>query len=163
MSQEFRCRACNATEHGLILDMGTVPLANAFVADESGREDRNLEPLKLVMCLECSMLQIRDEVAREKLFSDYLWMTSTSAGAKKHAMWLSDRLRDRFGSSSGKPFLVEIASNDGFFLEHYKEAGFDILGVDPSNFADEATARGLTSIRDFFGESVADRTSSSSL
>jgi SAM-dependent methyltransferase len=135
--------------------MGKVPLANAFVPDEAASADRVLEPLALVMCLACGLLQIRDEVPRERLFSDYLWMTSTSAGARRHAAWLSQRIWDRCGGRGYPPFLVEIASNDGFFLQHYREAGFDILGVDPSNFADEAAARGLPSIRDFFGEAVA--------
>jgi SAM-dependent methyltransferase len=153
----FSCRACGAREHELILDMGNVPLANAFVADTADTADRALAPLSLVICLKCSLLQIRDEVPREKLFREYLWMTSTSAGAKRHAEWLSTRLHERHGTGGKRPFLVEIASNDGFFLQHYRDAGFDILGVDPSNFADEADKRGLPSIREFFGESVADR------
>ena len=139
--------------------MGDVPLANAFVKDEQGIEDKTLWPLSLVMCsnLSCRLLQIRDDVPREKLFSNYLWVTSTSAGAKDHAEWLSKRLWDKFGLTSRSPFLVEIASNDGLFLEHFNDVGFEITGVDPSNLADETDARGLTSIRDFFGESVANR------
>lgn len=157
MSNQFTCRACNSTNHEVILDMGNVPLANAFVSDVGGDADKNLEPLCLVMCTNCTMLQIREEVDREKLFSDYLWMTSTSVGAKNHAEWLSARLKERYGQTGSPPFLVEIASNDGFFLQHFRDVGFDILGVDPSNFADEASARGLESIRDFFGESIADQ------
>jgi SAM-dependent methyltransferase len=157
----FSCRACGAREHELILDMGNVPLANAFVADASGTADQERAPLALVICLKCSLLQIRDEVPREKLFKEYLWMTSTSAGAKRHAEWLSARLRERYGAEGKRPFLVEVASNDGFFLQHYRDAGFDILGVDPSNFAVEADKRGLPSIRDFFGEAVAKRILSS--
>jgi len=157
MKDQFTCRACNSSDHEVILDMGNVPLANSFVSDESGDADKSLEPLSLVMCTSCTMLQIRDEVPREKLFGEYLWMTSTSAGAKKHAEWLSTRLYERHGQTESPPFLVEIASNDGFLLQHFRDVGFEILGVDPSNFADEATARGLTSIRDFFGESIADQ------
>lgn len=155
----FSCRACGSNDYHMLLNMGDVPLANAFVKDEQGIEDKTLWPLSLVMCsnLICRLLQIREDVPREKLFSDYLWVTSTSAGAKDHAEWLSRKLWDKFGSTSKSPFLVEIASNDGFFLEHYKDVGFKITGVDPSNLADEANDRGLTSIRDFFGESVANR------
>ena len=157
MKKQFVCRACRESQHETILDMGEVPLANAFVSSaESGNEDQTLQPLQLVMCLSCSLLQIRDDVPREKLFSDYLWMTSTSAGAKRHAQWLSSRLWDRFGQLDSSPFLVEIASNDGFFLRHFKDVGFNILGVDPSNFADDADANGLTSIRDFFGAAIAE-------
>jgi|APSaa5957512535_1039671.scaffolds.fasta_scaffold58493_2 SAM-dependent methyltransferase len=158
-TKEFKCRACGSSHYHMLLNMGDVPLANAFVKDEQGIEDKSRWPLSLVMCSSssCRLLQIRDDVPREKLFSDYLWVTSTSAGAKDHAEWLSKQLWDKFGSTNRSPFLVEIASNDGFFLEHYKDVGFKITGVDPSNLADEADARGLTTIRDFFGESVANR------
>jgi SAM-dependent methyltransferase len=157
----FTCRACGNDDYHMLLDMGNVPLANAFVKDEQGTEDKTRWPLSLVMCTNssCRLLQIREDVPREKLFSDsdYLWVTSTSAGAKNHAKSLSRQLWEKFGSTRKNPFLVEIASNDGFFLQHYKEVGFEITGVDPSNLADEANARGLTSIRDFFGESIANR------
>jgi SAM-dependent methyltransferase len=72
-------------------------------------------------------------------------------------VWLSGRLRERHRRNP-RPFLVEVASNEGFFLEHYRRVGgFDILGVDPSNLAAEADQRGIPSIRDFFGRAVASR------
>ena len=78
----FRCRACNSADYTMILDLGVVPLANAFVrGDEDEPADAQREPLALVMCNSCRLLQIRDEVPRAHLFSDYLWRTSTSAGA----------------------------------------------------------------------------------
>ncbi|MCG8428766.1 MAG: class I SAM-dependent methyltransferase [Chromatiales bacterium] len=157
INHEFKCRACNSQNHKMILDMGELPLANAFVKEPTDQDDQFIWPLSLVMCQDCDLLQIKDEMPREKLFSNYLWVTSTSSSAKKHAEWLSEHLWVEFGVNSHheKPFLVEIASNDGFFLEHYRDAGFDILGVDPSNLAEEADNRGLTSIRDFFGKKVA--------
>ncbi|MFQ3250225.1 MAG: hypothetical protein ACI9O6_002063 [Glaciecola sp.] len=157
MDDSFKCLACNNDQYHMVLDMGKVPLANAFVQDNQDTADQHREPLSLVMCPECDLLQIKDEVDRTKLFSNYLWMTSTSAGAKTHAENLSALLWEKFGNDDKAPFLVEVASNDGFFLEHYREVGFDILGVDPSNFAEEADARGLPSIRDFFGVKVVDK------
>ncbi|MDT0593759.1 class I SAM-dependent methyltransferase [Glaciecola petra] len=157
MTDSFKCLACNHEKYHMVLDMGDVPLANAFIKDLSDTADQNREPLSLVMCPECDLLQIKDEVDRTKLFSNYLWMTSTSAGAKAHAEKLSTRLWEKFGSDEKQPFLVEVASNDGFFLEHYRDVGFDILGVDPSNFAQEANDRGVPSIRDFFGVKVVDK------
>lgn len=153
----FACRACDSTSTTVLLDMGKLPLANAFVKSAHDIDDQFTENLTLVMCDSCRLIQIRDEVPREKLFSSYLWVTSTSAGAKKHAMWLSERLKTRH-NPAGNASLVEIASNDGFFLDHYRSiGGFDVLGVDPSNLAEEASRRGLPSIRDFFGTAVAER------
>jgi SAM-dependent methyltransferase len=152
----FVCRACGGAEVVTLLEMGALPLANAFVKAESDTDDLFREQLTLVMCRACSLPQLREEVPPEQLFRSYLWVTSTSAGAARHAVWLAQRLADRYGAP-GRPFLVELASNDGFFLEHYRKAGFDILGIDPSDLALEADARGLPSIREFFSEAVARR------
>lgn len=152
----FACRACRCTDTALLLDLGRLPLANAFVRNESDNDDHFRESLALMMCKQCRLIQIRDEVPREQLYSSFLWVTATSETTKNYARWFSARTRDRYRDSVGR-FLVEIASNDGFFLEHYRADGFDILGVDPSNLAEEADKRGVPSIRDFFGKAVAER------
>jgi len=155
-TSNFTCRGCGSQQIAVLLEMGSLPLANAFVKDPSGTDDHFRESITLVMCEACTLIQIREEVPREKLFGSYLWVSGTSETAKKHAVWLSKRLRERH-YRPGASFLVEVASNDGFFLEHYREAGFDILGVDPSNLAEEADRRGVPSIRTFFGRAVAER------
>jgi SAM-dependent methyltransferase len=152
----FVCRACDSTSTTVLLDLGRLPLANAFIKSPEDYEDRFTESLTLVMCDACRLIQIRDEVPREKLFSSFLWVTATSQTTKDYARWFSARTRERYQKDAGR-FLVEIASNDGFFLEHYRNDGFDILGVDPSNLAEEAAQRGLPSVRDFFGMAVAER------
>jgi SAM-dependent methyltransferase len=153
----FACRACDSTRVALLLDMGRLPLADAFVEPDHGDADQVEENLSLAMCEECGLIQIREEVPREKLFSSYLWVSGTSETAARHAAWLSRRLRERHHQPP-RTFLVEVASNDGFFLERYRDVGgFDVLGVDPSNLAREADERGLPSIRDFFGRAVAER------
>lgn len=153
---QFKCRGCDSERYTILLDMGKLPLANAFVSDEHDDKDQFREKLTLVMCEECRLIQIREEVPREILFGDYLWVTSTATTSRLHAEWLSQWLRERYHGDM-HPFLVEVASNNGFFLEHYRNAGFDILGVDPSNLAEEADQRGLPSIRDFFGREIADK------
>jgi SAM-dependent methyltransferase len=156
MSANFVCRGCDGRQADVLLEMGRLPLANAFVPAAGSTEDRLTADLTLVMCRACRLIQLRDLVPRERLFTSYLWVTGTSATAKRHAEWLSRRLWQRHGGPSRRR-LVEVASNDGFFLRHYREAGFDILGVDPSDLAAEADAQGVPSIRDFFGAAVAER------
>jgi SAM-dependent methyltransferase len=151
----FTCRACGSADITVLLDMGRQPLANAFVRDEADDGDGFREQLTLVMCGSCSMVQLREEVPPEDMFRNYLWVTSTSAAAGAHAKWLSAKLAAM--SPGPDRFLVEVASNDGFFLQHYRDAGFRILGVDPSNLALEADARGLPSVREFFGLDAARR------
>jgi hypothetical protein len=152
----FACRACESEKTTVLLDLGRLPLANAFVRDQNDGADRYTENLTLMMCDSCHLIQIRDEVSRENLFESFLWVTATSETTRAYAPWFSARLKQRY-QASARRFLVEVASNDGFFLDHYRKDGFDILGVDPSNLAEEASQRGLTSIRGFFGRSVAER------
>ncbi|MBI3943117.1 MAG: methyltransferase domain-containing protein, partial [Chloroflexi bacterium] len=154
--KDFTCRGCNSPDYTVLLEMGKLPLANAFVKDDNDKKDSFKEYLTLVMCNHCSLIQIREEVPREILFGDYLWVTGTSTTTRAYAQWFSARLRERYYHEPA-PFLVEVASNDGFFLEHYKNNGFDILGVDPSNLAAEADQRGLPSIRNFFGLAIAEK------
>ena len=151
----FACRACDSPGTTVLLDLGRLPLANAFVKSPSDDDDLFRESLTLVMCDLCHLIQIRDEVPRERLYSSFLWVTATSQTTKDYARWFSARLKEQYQQKAGR-FLVEIASNDGFFLEHYRENGFDILGVDPSDLAEDAARRGLPSLRDFFGKAVAD-------
>ena len=152
----FACRACDSTSTTVLLDLGRLPLANAFVKSPGDDDDLFRENLTVVMCDSCHLIQIRDEVPREKLYSSFLWVTATSQTTKDYARWFSTRLKDKYQKKAGS-FLVEIASNDGFFLEHYRENGFDILGVDPSDLAEDAARRGLPSLRNFFGMAVAER------
>jgi novobiocin biosynthesis protein NovU/D-mycarose 3-C-methyltransferase len=157
VTSPFACRACDATSTSVLLEMGRLPLADAFVASADATDDRFTETLTLVMCDACRLVQIREEVPRDKLFRSYLWVSGTSETARRHAAWLSERLRARHHRQP-RPFLVEVASNDGFFLEHYRRVGgFDILGVDPSNLALEADQQGIPSVRDFFGAAAAGR------
>ncbi len=150
----FSCRCCGSRNRATVLDMGSVPLANDFVAPGDEVGDAFRAPLALVMCRDCCLIQLESLVDRERLFSNYLWVTGTSQAAAQHAPWLAQRLSDRYLETKGN-VLVEIASNDGFFLRHYRDAGFRILGVDPSNVALDADAAGLTSIRGFFGSDIA--------
>ena len=152
----FACRACESAGTTVLLDLGRLPLANAFVKSHNDDDDLFTENLTLVMCDSCHLIQIRDAVPREKLFSSFLWVTATSQTTKDYARWFSARTKERYQKRAGR-FLVEIASNDGFFLERYREDGFDILGVDPCDLAEEAARRGLPSLRDFFGMAVAER------
>ena len=139
----------------MLLDLGSVPLANAFCTSEADTADEFRAPLSLVMCENCRLIQIRDLVPREQLFRTYLWVTGTSNAAADYAAKFANRLRERHLKQRGK-FLVEIASNDGFFLSRYRDAGFDILGVDPADVALDADKNGLPSIREFFGRRVAE-------
>lgn len=153
---EFVCRACDGHRSTTLLDMGSVPLANAFVGPAAPDVDQTLKPLALVICDECSTVQIRDFLSAEELFKEILWVSGTSTATREYAASFAAKLREHHLGKSGD-FLVEIASNDGLLLDMCQREGFRVLGVDPSNVADEANSRGIRTTRAFFGCEVAER------
>ena len=113
-------------------------------------------PLRLLFCLECSTVQLGESVQPEYLFSDYVWVTGTSDMAKEHRNYFLDNALSR--SKKDCPSVVGIGSNDGTFLQRFKNAGCQVLGIDPAkNIAEQATKNGIPTIAEFFNEDVANK------
>ena len=89
--KKFACRACGCTGISVLLDLGQLPLANAFVKNENETDDQFTENLTLIMCGNCKLIQIRDEVPREKLYSSFLPESSASSrpssSSRKMSWW----------------------------------------------------------------------------
>jgi SAM-dependent methyltransferase len=148
------CRSCAGAKLELILDLGATPLANSLVRDAAdGAEARY--PLDLVFCPTCTLVQITETVPPEVLFRDYLYFSSFSDTMLAHARELTARLATsrRLGPQS---LAVEIASNDGYLLQYYKQAGIGVLGIEPArNIAKVAIERGIPTMSEFFGAELA--------
>jgi SAM-dependent methyltransferase len=160
MSTITACRSCE--EPGLlpVLDLGRTPLANALPTPEeiaSGAPEETF-PLELVFCPRCSLLQINETVAPEILFRNYLYFSSFSDQMVRHAEAIADRLvtSEKLGPNS---LACEIASNDGYLLQHYKKRGVPVLGIEPAvNVAKVAREeRGVDTLAEFFGREVGER------
>ena len=139
----FRCRACGSSEIAPVLVLGQTPLANALI--DAGDADRPEEtfPLNLVRCRQCTLVQIDETVPPEKLIRHYTYFSSFSDTMVAHAKTIAERLvRERqLGPAN---LVVEIASNDGYLLQHYQAAGVPVLGIDPAqNIADVARGKGI--------------------
>jgi len=150
------CRACGVPDLELILSLGKVPLANALVTREQLEEPVVLYPLDLVFCRRCALVQITETVAPEQLFRNYLYFSSYSDTMLRHARKLVERLilSRRLGSES---LVVEIASNDGYLLQYYRQQGILVLGIEPAaNIARVAQEEhGVCTMCEFFGEELA--------
>jgi len=137
------------------MSFGEMPLANALLseADLDRREARF--PLELVFCESCALLQITESVDPELLFGEYAYFSSYSTTMLEHAAELVTRLvRER--RLDGDSLAMEIASNDGYLLQHYVRAGVPVLGIDPArNVVEVAARRGVETICAFFGEDLA--------
>lgn len=154
----FPCRACGSLRTEEILSLGSTPLANALVAQADLAKPEETFPLDLVLCRDCSLLQITETVPPEKLFSHYLYFSSFSDTMVRHADTLATRLiaEEKLGAGS---LAGEIASNDGYLLQHYKRQGVPVLGVEPAeNVAKVAIEeRGVDTLCAFFGKEVGEK------
>jgi SAM-dependent methyltransferase len=154
MSRSTTCRSCGGDRLELILDLGTTPLANSLPAPGSDAPEPRF-PLELVFCPACTLVQITETVPPEQLFRDYLYFSSFSDTMLAHARDLTARLTAalKLGSRS---LAVEIASNDGYLLQYYKQGGVPVLGIEPArNVAKVAEERGIPTLVEFFGLQVA--------
>lgn len=150
------CAGCRSTNLQEVLDLGTSPLADDF--PRSRDEEQKRYPLGLVRCHFCTLVQLTEVVPDDELWcGDYGFYTGASWVAAEHqrryAQWVIDRY-----PLLAKPLTLEIACNDGTMLQHFKEAGFTTLGIDPaSGPTAKARAAGLNVITDQFTLESAER------
>ena len=152
----FRCRGCDNPHLTLVLPLGPMPLANALpAAQETAEEARH--PLDVAFCPECTLVQITETVPPETLFREYLYFSSFSDAMVRHGRDIARRLANvrQLGPSH---LVVEIASNDGYLLQHFVAMNVPVLGIEPAaNIAQVARDRGVRTMAEFFGSALADR------
>jgi C-methyltransferase len=146
------CRICGART-AEILNLGSTPPANSITAST----DVVLQayPLVLEFCEDCANLQLRDCLASEDLYRNYLYVTPRSETLSKHYDYLQNYLVSR-GFLSRKSFVLEVGSNAGLFLKHLQPAVGRILGIDPAeNICRLAVESGIPTVCDFFSPASA--------
>jgi SAM-dependent methyltransferase len=152
-----RCRACERSELAPFLSLGRTPLANALLTREQLGASEPTYPLDVTFCPGCTLVQITETVPPERLFSEYLYFSSFSDALLAHARALALGLKERYHLGS-ESLVVEIASNDGYLLRNFVEAGVPVLGIEPArNIAQVASERGVETVNEFFSESLAGR------
>ena len=157
MARETACRSCDSTAIEPILSLGDVPLANAILTREQLALPEARFPLDLVFCRECSLVQITETVPPEQLFSDYPYFSSFSDTMVSHARELVGR-EVQARRLDGQSLAAEVASNDGYLLQFYAQAGIPVLGIEPAaNVAVAARERGVRTVCEFFGAQVGER------
>jgi len=152
------CRSCNESELVMILSLGDTPLANSLLTESQINLAEPHYPLDLVLCPNCSLVQITETVPAEELFREYLYFSSFSDTMLDHAKRLAHQMLDSRKLTQNS-LVVEVASNDGYLLQYYKQAGIPVLGIEPAlNIAEVAREkRGIPTLTEFFGEELAKR------
>lgn len=158
MSRITACRSCGAQELLPVLSLGALPLSDGFLtAAELDRPEPRF-PLDVAFCPACGLLQILDTVPPEILFGrDYPYFSSVSATLLAHSKaHVADRLPEL--PPGPDTLVVELASNDGYLLQFYREAGVRVLGIDPApGPVAAAREKGIETIEAFFGRDLAER------
>lgn len=159
MSLPPRCRSCGRSPLEPLLDLGETPLANALLTAEQLDQPEPRYPLALVLCPSCSLVQITETVPPEVLFRDYVYFSSYSETMLQHARELARSMIAGRGLSAGS-MVVEAASNDGYLLQFYQQAGIGVLGIEPARNICDWVARHRPAIRtscEFFTSAAARR------
>ena len=153
---EPRCRFCGDPLGLVFADLGSSPLANSYLsAEDLGRAER-FYPLEVRVCERCWLCQLPEAASPEEIFGDYAYFSSFSTTWVEHARRYVEAMIARFGFGSAHQ-VVEIASNDGYLLRHFRERGVPVLGVEPAaNVAEAAREIGIPTEVRFFGRAAAD-------
>jgi 2-polyprenyl-3-methyl-5-hydroxy-6-metoxy-1,4-benzoquinol methylase len=131
------------------------PLANSYVPVAKANAMEPFYPLHAYVCTQCWLVQLQMYETGEHIFSEYAYFSSFSDSWLAHAKAYTDKMRASFGLNASSQ-VIEIASNDGYLLQYFKEAGVPVLGVEPAkNVAEAAVAKGIPSVVKFFGETTA--------
>lgn len=150
------CRLCGAPLRHTLVDLGCTPLANSFVtAEQAARGEDPAYPLHARVCEHCYLVQVDEVVPAEAIFSDYAYFSSFSTSWNAHAQRYAGEMIARFGLGAYS-LVAEVASNDGYLLRHFHEAGIPVLGVEPAaNVAAVARGIGVRTEVAFFGTETA--------
>jgi SAM-dependent methyltransferase len=149
------CRSCGSPLDHVVLDLGEQPLSNSYLEPDTEADER-VYPLCARLCTVCGLVQVGDLVAPDEIFSDYAYFSSYSDTWVAHARRFATSAEARFGLGP-ESTVVEIASNDGYLLQHFLADGVRVLGVEPAaNVAEVAQVKGIETTVAFFGETLAD-------
>jgi SAM-dependent methyltransferase len=145
------CRLCDASLTETFVDLGMSPLCESFVSERNLDGPETFYPLHVRICGQCLLVQLPAYVPGEDIFSDYAYFSSYSDSWVAHAKRYADDMTLRLGLHPDS-LVAEVASNDGYLLQHFVAAGIPVLGVEPAaNIAEVARQKGIRTEVHFLG------------
>jgi SAM-dependent methyltransferase len=131
------------------------PLCESFLGADQLDGVEHFYPLHVRICDNCLLVQLEDYVPADEIFREYAYFSAYSDSWVEHARAYAQAMIGRFGLDEGC-LVVELASNDGYLLQHFVERGVPVLGIDPAaNVAEDARARGVETLVEFFDSQLA--------
>lgn len=149
------CRLCGHADLISVVDLGATPPCELFLRADQLDEPEMTYPLHLRLCPECMLLQIPALITPEDTFTEYAYFSSYSDTWVDHAKTFIDGAASRLGLD-GESLVVEVASNDGYLLQHAVARGIPCVGIEPSvNVGEAAREKGVPTITAFLGPDTA--------
>jgi C-methyltransferase C-terminal domain/Putative zinc binding domain/Methyltransferase domain len=151
MSFSHECRLCGAQLTRTFVDLGMSPLCESYVPEERLDDPEIFYPLHVRLCDTCLLVQLPAYVSGEDIFSDYAYFSSYSDSWVAHAKRYAETMIAGLGLTRDS-LVTEVASNDGYLLQHFRAEDIPVLGVEPAaNVAEAARARGIPTEVQFLG------------
>src|SRR3954468_7605055 len=145
------CRLCGERLTETFVDLGMSPLCESYVPAHALDGPETFYPLHVRVCSACLLVQLPAYVAGEDIFSDYLYFSSYSDSWVAHAKRYAEEMTERLGLGP-ESLVAEVASNDGYLLQHFVAAGIPVVGVEPAaNIAEVAREKGIRTQIEFLG------------
>jgi hypothetical protein len=155
--EEPRCRVCRSPVKHTFVDLGTSPLCESFLTAGQLEQMEAYYPLHVLVCDRCFLVQLQEYVSPDHIFSEYAYFSSYSTSWVEHARTYCHMIKERL-QLGPQSLAVEIASNDGYLLQHFLPLGVPILGIEPAaNVAEAARRRDVPTLVEFFGTALAER------
>jgi len=149
------CRFCGEGLTHTFVDLGNSPLCESFLAAEQLNHMEPFYPLHVWVCHACFLVQLEQYVTPDHIFSDYAYFSSYSDSWVEHARRYAVAMQERLGLGAGS-LVMEIASNDGYLLQHFVRMNVPCLGIEPAaNVARAAIEKGIPTTVKFFGRATA--------
>jgi hypothetical protein len=149
------CRFCGAPLRDTFVDLGMSPLCESFLRADQVNQMEAFYPLHVRVCRYCFLVQLEAYVGGEEIFTEYAYFSSYSDSWVEHARRFTEYAIDRLGLTD-RSFVVELASNDGYLLQHFVNRGIPVLGIEPArNVAEAAERKSVPTLVDFFGVRLA--------
>ena len=152
----MQCRFCKTELENVFIDLGSSPASNSFLTLNQLNEPEIFYPLKVYTCHHCFLVQVDEYKKSDAIFdSNYVYFSSFSSSWLQHAKDYTGLMTDRFGYNEDS-LVIEVASNDGYLLQYFKQKNIPVLGIEPTaNTAAAAKEKGIDSLVDFFGSRLA--------
>jgi len=151
----IKCKVCDSKSLRQVIDLGDQPCCLHFLKkEEIGKEP--YFPLRVVLCDNCQTSQLDYVISKEEMYSNHTYLSGITKSLDVHFKEVAQKVDNSFFKTKNKKSVLDIGSNDGTQLKHFKDLGYEIQGVEPSKMTAEiANNSGINTLRAFFNEETA--------